>query len=208
MSFMWTCFSLLCAATILQSRTSNAEVSLKCNNTVEVVFREDVTLTCRITDMTRDNCKGIDYQWSNSHGDIQCNSDLKEYICGWDKLTYVYLTISSVIEEDNYTVTVHTNCGFAQSSTIKVQIQPHSDLIRGVFPKPTEPSQSRSHEIPTILGILVAIAVVGVLCFLFITNRGRQIISRMKKAKRRQQWTRNGKCFESLKNSDLYGCIC
>ncbi|CAK6982813.1 uncharacterized protein LOC122970953 [Scomber scombrus] len=179
MFYMWTCFSLLCAATILQISASTEFVSLKCNDTVEVVAGEDVTLTCRIIDTSGDNCEGEEYQWSNSHGDIQCNSDLKEYICGWDKLTYVYLTISNVIKDENYTVAVLTDCVIAQSSAIKVRLQPHSDQIRGA----TEPSLSQSHEIPTILGILAAIAVVGFLCFLFITNRGRQIINRMKKEK-------------------------
>ncbi|CAK6982812.1 uncharacterized protein LOC122970953 [Scomber scombrus] len=177
MFYMWTCFSLLCAATILQSSASAEEVSLKCNDTVEVDDGEDVTLNCRITDMTGNNCKGVEYHWSNSHGSIQCNSDLKEYICGWDKLTYVYLTISNVIKEENYTVRVRMDCGFAPSSAIKVQVQKQSR--RG----DTEPSKSQSRVIPTILGIFITTAAVGFLCFLFITNRGRQIINRMKKEK-------------------------
>ena len=74
----------------------------------------------------------------------------------------------------------------------------------GVFPKPTEPSQSRSH-VP-ILGILVAIAVVGVLCFLFVTNRGRQITGCMKNEKTPRGEDNEAemeKCAESLTHSDM-----
>ena len=95
-------------------------MSLKCNDTVEVDDGEDVTLNCSITG---DDCEGVTYQWSNSHGVIQCNSDLKEYICGWDKLTYVYLTISNVIEEENYTVRVHMDCGIVEPYTVKLQVK-------------------------------------------------------------------------------------
>ncbi|CAK6984208.1 uncharacterized protein LOC122970953, partial [Scomber scombrus] len=169
MFYMWTCFSLLCAATILQSSASNA-VSLKCNDTVEVVAGEDVTLNCRIIEMTGENCKGLKYHWSNSHGDIQCNSDLK-HICGWENPTHVYLTISNINKEDNYTITVQTDCGIVEAYAVQVRV------IEGKFV--TGPSASHGHVIPTILGIFITIAAAaGILCFLFRTDRGRQIISR------------------------------
>ena len=104
-------------------------MSLKCNDTVEVVAGENVTLNCSISYRRENNCKGERYQWSNSHGDIQCNSSLMKYICGWDTQTSVYLTISNVIKEGNYTVTIQTDCGFAKSSTIKVRVQVHSSFV-------------------------------------------------------------------------------
>ena len=55
-------------------------------------------------------------------------------------------------------------------------------ILTGELLNPIEPSPRRNHVIPAI-GILVSIAAAGVLCFLFTTDRGRQIISRMKMEK-------------------------
>ncbi|XP_044193272.1 uncharacterized protein LOC122970953 [Thunnus albacares] len=188
MSYLWIRLSLLCAATILQSSASNgdANVSLKCNDTVEVVAGENVTLNCSIIYRPENNCKGQQYHWSNSHGDIQCNSSLMKPFCGWDTQTYVYLTISNVIEEENYTIVIHTDCGTPKKS-IKVRVKQDrttTETSRGQsyeHLEATEPPLSHHHVITPILGIVVTLAVVGILYFLCGTNRGGQIISRMKK---------------------------
>ncbi|XP_044193271.1 uncharacterized protein LOC122970952 isoform X2 [Thunnus albacares] len=188
MSYLWIRLSLLCAATILQSSASNgdANMPLKCNDTVEVVAGENVTLNCRIIYRPELECTSHHYHWSNSNGSIQCSSSLMKPFCGWDTQTYVYLTISNVIEEENYTIVLHSDCGFPKKS-IKVRVkqdtttQQNNPLTRNMPPEATEPPLSHHHVITPILRIFVMLAVVGILYFLCGTNRGGQIISRMKK---------------------------
>lgn len=161
-------------------------MSLKCNDRVEVVARENVTLNCSIIYGPGLECTGHQYHWSNSHGSIQCNSRLMKPFCGWDTQTYVYLTISNVTKEENYTIIIASDCGFPKKS-IKVRVkqdtttQKNNQTVGIMHPEATEPLLSHHHVNTPILGIFVTLAVVGILYFLFGTNRGRQIISRMKK---------------------------
>lgn len=100
---------------------SYSAVSLECNDTMEVFAGENVTLNCSIIYRPGSNCEGIKYEWEDTRGSI-CNSISTNYICGWDNLTYVYLTISNVIKEENYSIAIHADCGFPEIRTIKVQV--------------------------------------------------------------------------------------
>ena len=102
--------------------SSHLVVSLTCRDTVEVVAGEDVTLNCSIIYLAGLICKGEEYQWSDSHGDIQLNSDVVKYTSGWDSLAYVYLNISNIIKEEIYTVKVVTDCDTVDAS-IKVRVK-------------------------------------------------------------------------------------
>lgn len=109
---------------------SHAEVSAKCNSTVEVVAGEAVTLNCTITTM-QDNCSVESYKWNNTHGEISCNnSGLMEYSCDGVNQTYVWLTIQNVKKDENYTIEVETDCGLAKSH-IKLQVQQNSNRTPG-----------------------------------------------------------------------------
>lgn len=113
-------------ALISHSGVSNPGVSLNCNETVKVVAGETVTLNCTISVLGTD-CSGQSYNWNNSHGKITCDSGDMKYKCEWDNQTYVMLTISNDVKEDNYTVHIWTNCGTAKSS---VHVQ-HTNSTHG-----------------------------------------------------------------------------
>lgn len=113
-------------ALISHSGVSNPAVSLNCNKTVKVVAGETVTLNCTIYFLETD-CSGYYYNWNNSHGKITCDSGDMKYKCEWDNLTYVMLTISNNVKEDNYTVHIQTDCGRARSS---VHVQ-HTNSTHG-----------------------------------------------------------------------------
>ncbi|KAI3365430.1 hypothetical protein L3Q82_010515 [Scortum barcoo] len=93
---------------------------LDCNKTVEVVAGGTVTLSCTYMEK---RCKVERYVWSNRHGEIPCNTDLMRHVCGWDNLTYVSLTISDVMKEENYTISVKTDCETVETSAIRVQVK-------------------------------------------------------------------------------------
>lgn len=145
-------------------------MSVKCNETVEVVAAQTVTLNCTIDPK---NCTGVRYHWDSTQSDILCNSGLK-YRCEWDRLTYVSLTISNVTKEENYTVRIQTDCAVTKPSTIKVQVIPSSKIFG-------EGEDEATQVLPLVLGIFIALIALGILYFLFGTDRGRGIMKCIKK---------------------------
>ncbi|KAM7382110.1 hypothetical protein PAMA_012805 [Pampus argenteus] len=187
MSYLWICFSVLYAATILQSSATDDDsiVSLKCDDTVEVIAGENLTLNCSI--ILPMDCEGSKYHWRTLTYNINCSSGLMEYTCDWDNLTYVYLTISNVSKEQNYTIKLLTNCGFSEKS-IKVRVKPkeineEDPISAGSSSKVTKPPQSRSYVMPIVLSIVLTL---GLLYFLFGTGNGREIIRSMKEGNTRK----------------------
>lgn len=103
-----------------------------CNETVEVEAGEAVTLNCIIKFNVKNDCAGVSYLWRNTTSNISCKSGLTEYICEWNKLTYVSLKISNVMEQDNYTVSIQTDCGMDRAS-ISVKVKHSNHTQNGEF---------------------------------------------------------------------------
>lgn len=108
---------------------SHPKVSMKCNQIVDVVAGESVTLNCTI--MMTEGCAGDLYNWKNTLGKIPCdNSGLTEYTCHWDNQTYVSLTIRNAMKDEKYTIVIVTDCGPADSH-IKLQVKQNPESIQG-----------------------------------------------------------------------------
>ncbi|KAM7371196.1 hypothetical protein PAMP_010687 [Pampus punctatissimus] len=121
MSYLWICFNVLHAAVVLQSSVLG-KVSLKCNDKVEVIAEDNVMLNCSII-FSEKQCIVEQYYWRTLENALICKNGLMDdvqYTCGSDNLTYVYLTISNVSEDQNYTIIVQTDCGISETSIIKV----------------------------------------------------------------------------------------
>lgn len=110
------------------SGASNQGVSLKCNQTVEVVAGETVTINCTI--YKEEDCRGVLYFWKDTHDDQLCDGRKMEYKCEWDSLTYVSLIISNIMKEEKYSVHVYADCGDTESS-VTVQVKQQSNGTNG-----------------------------------------------------------------------------
>lgn len=104
-------------------------MKLICNKTVTVQIGKSVTLNCSINWAPHDphiECVGVNFSWYHKDEDtndsIPYDDDCKKYICEWDNLTYVSLTILSVLKEENYTVRMLSNCGMDVFPFITVQV--------------------------------------------------------------------------------------
>ncbi|CAI5659578.1 unnamed protein product [Oreochromis niloticus] len=113
---LWVCLSLFYA---LQSSVSSGQgVSLNCSKIAEV--RQSVTLNCTINWKDGSNCRIQNFTWENTNGAITCSSNLIKYICKWDPLKYVSLTIQNVQKEENVTVEIRSDCGMAKSHPVQL----------------------------------------------------------------------------------------
>lgn len=106
---------------------SNPGVSLKCNQTVEVVAGETATQNCTLH-YTEENCTGYRLNlWMDVHADELCNSSNMKYRCEWDSSTHVSLIITNVTREEKYHVAVRADCGESESPfTVRVHQRPNS----------------------------------------------------------------------------------
>lgn len=176
MSVHWLYLSLFCAASFNQSKASAKGVSLLCKQQAEA---QTVTVNCTIDfKVTVDDCRCEHFQWSNSGADISCGSDSNNYHCTWDNRTFVSLTILHVKKEENYTISIETDCG-SDSSTIEVKLTKHAPGGSGSSVS-EHPGETPLESI-VIAVVVVVVALVLVILLYFVFRRRKERFKSIKK---------------------------
>lgn len=94
-----------------------SEVSLRCNQTVEVTTGGAVTLQCSVMwSSPIAECGNISFTWNRNQSDL-CRSN----VCTEENATLIRMKMGSVWEEQTVTVGVLSGCGM-DSSTIRVKL--------------------------------------------------------------------------------------
>lgn len=71
-----------------------------------------MTINCTINWNNNKSCTGTDYFWKNENDIIKCpDSSSTTYFCDWDHINYIFLNISDVQKEENFTVGIRAPCG-------------------------------------------------------------------------------------------------
>lgn len=218
MATLWMCLSLLFAAILLSRALAELPAHCGPNNTVEATAGGNLTVHCSVdSSQVESECKIEKYQWS-AHDNIICSDNMKKdmekdkenktnqiYSCGLDKsMRELYLNIPRIkkVEEGIYKSSAQTNCGTV-SATVTVTVTVPGKAVdketdvefttRHAVDKETDVGFTTWHLFP-IVGTLGA---VGILAFLFFTQRGRKIIDNVRKKMSNSHLSNTDPCNEA-----------
>lgn len=161
---IWAAVLMLQYRRICSTEVYNPAVSLKCTEEGAVP-----AINCTIN-LTLHDCMGDEFKWKDFEGNDICNSG--DYDCDWDNRTYVSLVITKAAKCEPYKVSIDATCGVG-SSEISV----------------THCGDGPPHRLPdfpvvTVSAVIfILLLVLGTLCILFWTRKGKAIFKSFTKVK-------------------------
>ncbi|KAM9837364.1 uncharacterized protein ACBR49_018068 [Aulostomus maculatus] len=149
---VWLC--LLFGVPVAQG----SQVVVQCPEPVQLSAGKNVTVNCK---MLREDCAIINCTWSEMRVQKNLRGSMN-HICDSHSPTRVSLTILNVTKNANYSVSIHTDCGFS-CTVVEVRILRGPEKFFG------------QTKMDPMLGLFVAILIVAFLGLLVAYNRRRLV---------------------------------